>query len=206
MRLWIDGVWIDGGLRIDQWRDMASSRYDTTLNLSGGSHSIKMEYYENGGGAVAKLWWDQSSGGGTTTRSTVIVDDNGSGFQLLGPSQYWHVAAIGYNNRMYWTWNETSTVSNFARWTPNLTGGNYEVFVVVPYDNATTRNARYIIHYAGGTAQRTVNQSAYFNTWVSLGTYNFQGGTQGFVELADVTGEARGATKVGIDALKFEPR
>jgi len=52
-----DGVrlYIDNVLVIDKWIDQGATTYTTTKTLSAGSHTIKMEYYENGGGAVAKL-------------------------------------------------------------------------------------------------------------------------------------------------------
>ena len=51
-------VWVDGYLKIDQWRDQGATDYTADLNLSAGAHIIKVEYYENGGGAVAKLSWE----------------------------------------------------------------------------------------------------------------------------------------------------
>jgi PKD repeat protein len=56
-----DGVrlWIDGVLVIDQWHDGAPTTYTADLNLAGGSHNIRMEYYERGGGALAQLAWER---------------------------------------------------------------------------------------------------------------------------------------------------
>jgi hypothetical protein len=54
-----DGVrlFIDGELVLDQWIDQSPTSYIVTTLLSGGTHRIVMDYYENGGGAVAQLSW-----------------------------------------------------------------------------------------------------------------------------------------------------
>jgi PKD repeat protein/glucose/arabinose dehydrogenase len=48
-------VWVDNTLLIDRWRDQSATSYSANRTLSGGSHVIRMEYYENGGLAVARL-------------------------------------------------------------------------------------------------------------------------------------------------------
>lgn len=55
-----DGIrlWVDGNLVIDQWRDQGRTEYIAERDLAGGSHSFKVEYYENGGGANVALWWE----------------------------------------------------------------------------------------------------------------------------------------------------
>lgn len=58
-----DGVrlYIDGNLVIDKWLDEATNTYTATVDLTEGTHEIKMEYYQAFGGAVAQLTWDLSS-------------------------------------------------------------------------------------------------------------------------------------------------
>lgn len=55
-----DGVrfWVDDVLRLDQWRDQVAS-FDVDVSLSSGSHSLKVENYENGGEAAIHLTWDK---------------------------------------------------------------------------------------------------------------------------------------------------
>ncbi len=48
-------VVVDGEIIIDKWIDQAPTTYKAQKVLAAGSHTIVMEYYENGGGAVAKL-------------------------------------------------------------------------------------------------------------------------------------------------------
>ncbi len=51
---------MDNVLRLDQWRDQVAS-YDVDVSLSSGTHSLKVEHYENGGGAGIHLTWDRLS-------------------------------------------------------------------------------------------------------------------------------------------------
>jgi hypothetical protein len=53
---------------------------------------------------------------------------------------------------------------------------------------------------------RIVNQSAYSNGWVSLGTYRFRGTRDDYVSLADPTGEAYLTRLIAWDAVKWVRR
>ncbi|MBW3538334.1 PQQ-dependent sugar dehydrogenase [Candidatus Parcubacteria bacterium] len=56
--LWSDdGVrfWIDDQLLVDDWTDHPSRNYTPTVSLSEGTHTLRLEYYENGGDAAAVL-------------------------------------------------------------------------------------------------------------------------------------------------------
>jgi hypothetical protein len=54
-----DGVrlYIDNKLVIDQWREMALSRFSTEVTLGKGNHTLRMEYFDQNGAAVARLGW-----------------------------------------------------------------------------------------------------------------------------------------------------
>lgn len=54
-----DGVrlYIDNILVIDKWIDQPETTYETTIDLADGTHSIKMEFYDNTEDATAKLSW-----------------------------------------------------------------------------------------------------------------------------------------------------
>jgi len=58
-----DGIrlWIDGQLRYDAWRDQEARDMTLDLNMSKGTHEIKVEYYEHGGGARVHVWWERIS-------------------------------------------------------------------------------------------------------------------------------------------------
>lgn len=53
VRLAVDGHWI-----IDRWHESTGALYTADAYLSGGSHTIKVEYFEARDNAVAKVWWE----------------------------------------------------------------------------------------------------------------------------------------------------
>ncbi len=58
-----DGVrlFVDGTLVIDRWVDQGATTYTATIALSGGAHTVVVEYYENSWDAIAKLSWSSSA-------------------------------------------------------------------------------------------------------------------------------------------------
>jgi len=84
--------------------------------------------------------------------------------------------------------------SSAARFIPNLpTAGFYEVFVTWPLQG-NARRVKYIIHYADGDSIVYMNQDGWGvltrgagngNAWHSLGTYLFNAGQRGYIEIAD---------------------
>lgn len=48
-------VFLDGTVVIDNWRDQPPTTHTVQVPLSEGSHTVVVEYYENGGGAMAKF-------------------------------------------------------------------------------------------------------------------------------------------------------
>jgi len=130
------------------------------------------------------------------------------GFTRHGPRDWWHVAGgVGDGGEMLWTTNSQSNLYNMGDWRPNLPETRpYEVYVHIPRLNGTTTKARYEIHHAGGQTDKIINQSIYFDGWASLGIYNFNSGTKGFVRLIDTTGEASESKQIGFDAVKWEAR
>jgi subtilisin len=54
-----DGVrlYVDGVMKIDKWITQSPTTYTADVQISGGIHEIKVEYFESGGGAVASLSW-----------------------------------------------------------------------------------------------------------------------------------------------------
>ena len=206
-----DGVrlWVNGHRLIDAWVTQAPTTYVGELYLPGGPVEIKMEYYENTGGAVARLSWSPGGGPPPPPVNAVIVDDSSSGFSKGGTWSSWRTAWQGYGGGMTYTRNNDRIRSNYnwARWYPGLVpGGRYEVYVYIPGQYATTGSARYWVSHAGGYTLRIVNQYAYSNQWVSLGTYQFSGNNKDYVSLSDVTYEPYLTRYVGFDAAKWEPR
>jgi hypothetical protein len=79
------------------------------------------------------------------------------------------------------------------RWTPNIgTAGNYEVYAWWTYHTNRVTNVPYEISYNGGTDTVIVNQNdqSLSGQWNLLGTYNFVGGSSGYVEVSGENGQA----------------
>jgi murein DD-endopeptidase MepM/ murein hydrolase activator NlpD len=200
-------VWVDGALYLDKWIDQGPTTYTFDVPLTAGSHTVKIEYYENAGGAALTLSW-QALGG----VAQFVCDDGDSCLTFSGPSAYWHratacgTAALGYGGDVTWTYVNGSIVSNSAKWTPALGGpGTYQVSVFVPRCNATSQLARYKVVHNGQTEYKTVNQNAYYDAWVPLGSFAFTGAAGEYVELTDATGESYTTRRMlGFDAIKWD--
>lgn len=175
---------------------------------STGSQSISIAFADAnnpltcGGYYVSGLTEVSSCG---SSSETVIVDDLDAGFTRYGPSEYWWETTIGYNGHMWYTYVNGNDASNYARWKPVLGGsGNYSVSVFIPRDYATTQGARYAIVHNRVVDYHTVNQNAYYDEWVSLGTYDFNGRGFEYVVLLDATGESTDTGRmIAFDAVKF---
>lgn len=136
------------------------------------------------------------------------TDDAGrrgiAGFYREGHPQYWKRKSIGYGGSMLMTMTNGASRDNAAWWTPNLpVTGQYEVQAFVPANYADTHHAEYFVAHRNGLASVAINQSVYFNQWVSLGTYLFDAGTVSEVMLNDVTGEPFNTRMIGFDAVRF---
>jgi len=202
-----DGVrlWVDGRLIIDQWKDQPATTHTATIYLTQGTHPVRMEYYEHLGNALARLSWQYVTP--PPPPEEIVVDDLSPGFIKGGPYVGWHSAYTGYAGHMWWTQNSTYAVYNWALWKPSLPGpGRYEVYVYIPHYYTTTGRARYRIFHAGQRHDRWVNQNAYSNQWVSLGTYYFNARGSEFVYLSDNTHEPYLSRLIGFDAVKFVSR
>ena len=76
-------LYVDGALKIDQWRDQATTVSTADVALAAGTHTLIVEYYDNGGGAVAKLSYSAATG-------TIQVTTNlsAASFTIAGPANY----------------------------------------------------------------------------------------------------------------------
>ncbi|NPV09775.1 MAG: hypothetical protein HPY83_17675 [Anaerolineae bacterium] len=56
-----DGVrlFVNNVLVIDQWRDQARTAHSAEVDLAGGLHAVRMEYFEHLGAAFARLTWER---------------------------------------------------------------------------------------------------------------------------------------------------
>ncbi|MBI1909234.1 MAG: DUF4382 domain-containing protein [Deltaproteobacteria bacterium] len=158
----------------------------------------------------------------------LIIDDLSEGFDLHSDTPehegYWLSAKIGYpaaNPHMFYTWNNgpdasgnttTAVVQNWADWTPNVSeNGFYKVEAFIPKNHAYTKKALYQIFHRDnpddGLRETTeacrIDQSLYFDQWIDLGSYAFNGGTGEFIKLDDLTDETDTTKQIGFDAVRF---
>ena len=87
------------------------------------------------------------------------------------------------------------------RWTPTIpTTRVYEVYAWWTSLPNRSTDVQYRIRHAGGTAVVTRNQRTAGGQWVSLGTFQFNAGTAGYVQVSDVNGAG-----VSADAIRWMP-
>jgi hypothetical protein len=106
--------------------------------------------------------------------------------------------------------------TNTAIWRPYLPReGAYRVFVFIPDRDPVqwacgpleakldTTNARYTIKHRDGVTTYTVNQAPIHDGWVEIGSYYFAAGSDGYLQIDDVTGESSNTRWISIDDAKF---
>ena len=98
----------------------------------------------------------------------------------------------------------TDSSGSYATWTPSVSSaGSYEVYIW--YTEAGTRdtNAKYTIHHANGEDVFRINQQQNDGQWVSLGEFNFDQDTSGYIRVerdSESTGSSTSA-----DAVRLVP-
>jgi hypothetical protein len=167
--------------------------------------------YNNGYENLNDVYWCRGSRGGWEPAPDTLVDDlqyqyppEATGFYMFNdpPSnqRYFHDGLTGFRGHMWWTYTTVSTDTCYVTWTPALPGvGTYEVLAYIPGSNANA-DARYQVHYSGGTQIVDIDQSAYSDQWVSLGTFPFDA-NGGYVYLGDASGT--GSQHIAFDALRW---
>ncbi|MCB8960775.1 MAG: hypothetical protein H6651_10710 [Ardenticatenales bacterium] len=197
VRLFVNGVKV-----MDEWNEQSVRTFTADVDIPGGATPISLEYCEMYGLAVAKMTRTKLDVG------EIVVDNSSAGFVKGGSTTGWHSESEGYGGSLLWTQNNDMARYNYnwARWYPSVGAGLYEVYVYIPDRFTTTAQARYWISHRDGFTLRIVNQSGYSDSWVSLGTYQFQGTSADYVSLADVTYEPYMTRLIGYDAIKWVPR
>lgn len=94
-----------------------------------------------------------------------------------------------------------------ARWTPDIPSrGDYAVYVSYKTLPNSTSCALYSVKHLGGTTEFIVNQKMGGGTWIYLGTFEFEKGTEGYVSLDNEVPEGRNVDDnavVTADAVRF---
>lgn len=140
--------------------------------------------------------------------NATAVDNGAAGYS--GAGEPWFEAGCGMSGAHAWTYSTTNPAkaTAAATWAPQLPSpGFYEVLAYIPEcGGAATASARYVVHHDGNVTAKLVDQQAAAGSWVSLGTFHFDGATndQPRVELSDLTGDDNRAVRY--DALAWAPR
>lgn len=133
-----------------------------------------------------------------------IIDDVSTNFTVQGPNRYWHEAHIGYQDHLWWTKNNDAGTENVGRWNLGVTeAGKYHLTVYIPYQHATTHQARYVLHHQGNITEIVVDQGGNKNSWHSLGDFELEGTGSEYLELVDETGEADSQYEIAFDAVGY---
>ncbi|PLX11198.1 MAG: hypothetical protein C0594_03940, partial [Marinilabiliales bacterium] len=184
------------------------------------SYDGEMAYYDwpgyNNGyenldynGSYGYVPWTTKARAVETTYNDTLIDNNfyDHGFYMnnsgASHQRYFRDGNVGYNGHTWYTMTMAS-ISDVAwvSWTPSLPeAGDYEVLAYIPSNYATAVNALYRVYHEGGVSIVPVNQSTYYDEWVSLGTYTFGQGQTGYVYLGDSTGYDD--NMIAYDAVKF---
>ena len=178
-------------------------------NYYGKNASYDWPGYNNGYQNLTEVAWCIGTRYTPIAASDTVVDDLqfGKGFSmpLDAPASmtYWKDMNLGYQGH---AWMATTLGTGpgdtcFATWTPSLPDdGRYEITAYVP-SFATATDARYKITSSAGTVTVSINQNDHKDSWVSLGSYNFQKSTGGSVRLGDVSSVA--GRLLGFDAIRW---
>ena len=136
----------------------------------------------------------------------VIVDNSGAGYSESGR---WADGPVGFGLRPSYgdgenpfrlgTSRQTDGEGHVATWRPTIPeAGAYAVHVSYAPGPDRSDAVRYRVVHAGGETEVVVNQTMGAGTWVALGTFEFEAGTDGAVTLLG----SRGGS-VSADAVRF---
>ena len=85
----------------------------------------------------------------------------------------------------------SATETAVARYQPDLPeGGFYPVYAWTRYGSDRAADQLYRVHHAGGETEVTINHRRVGNGLVYLGTYYFEAGTGGYVEISNKSSES----------------
>ena len=132
---------------------------------------------------------------------------------------YWYPFANNRGHTAYLTLNasDPSNSTNHGEWHPVIPQSSYyRVQAYIAAHSAITwctgqgrtishdtTEARYSIHHANGVTTRFLSQYPLSNQWLDLGEYYFKAGSNGYVGLADLNGEAEFSTTISFSAMRF---
>ncbi len=151
----------------------------------------------------------------------VIVDNDGTGFyqEIKSKKSRWKTAnipgfALKYrtytdNNNPFthgtvrFATTEKKPEKAFAQWIPNIPEtGKYAVYVTYQTLPESVSDAKYLVFHKGGVTEFLVNQQIGNGTWVYLGTFEFDKGTNDY-GMVVLSNESKQKGVVCADAVRF---
>jgi hypothetical protein len=127
----------------------------------------------------------------------ITIDNGGTGTSFTGT---WWVSS-GPNRYGSTSLDSAGSGQDTYRWTPTIpTIRVYEVYAWWTSLPSRSTAVEYRIRHAGGTAVTIRDQRTAGGQWVYLGTFQFNAGTAGYVEVSDVNG-----ANVSADAIRWVP-
>ncbi|HRR87190.1 MAG TPA: family 10 glycosylhydrolase, partial [Phycisphaerae bacterium] len=135
----------------------------------------------------------------------VIVDNTDAGFTALSGVWSTRTSGTGEYGMNYRRATTATTASGEVQWQPTIpASGDYEVFVWYPSGDGThITDARYTVHYNGGSQTFLVNQQTNTGQWVSLGTFEFLEGSSANGRVSLTNQSATAGARVYADAVRF---
>ena len=137
------------------------------------------------------------------TAQSIIVDNVDAGFTILSGNE-WSTGSYGnpYGNDYRWAFSTTGSATHEVEWRPTISAaGGYAVSVYYVSGTNRANDATYTVHHAFGDTPIEVNQEVNGETWVNLGTFTFDAGTDGYVTLDN---QAEPVVVIA-DAVRFTP-
>ena len=134
----------------------------------------------------------------------IIIDNGGTGYSSSGSWIAGSASSDKYGSNYYYA-NVTVGPSNATTiWNPTLSYSSvYRVSVWYPQGTNRSTDSQFNVYYKNGSEAVRINQTLHGGQWVVLGTYPFNSGTGGYVELVNHTNSTAGPLVLA-DAVKFE--
>lgn len=159
-------------------------------------HYYLMKYLHNAGASV----WSVRE---RDFNSSEIIVNNDAGAPAYTETGTWTTSAsTGYNGTSYRYVYTDSTETATAIYTPTVPKAGY-YWVSVYYLNGANRatDTKYIVQHAGGSSVVHLNQEVHGNTWVYLGEFYFDAGSNAKIILSNESAESNQA--VIADAVRL---
>ncbi|MFA5925784.1 MAG: Ig-like domain-containing protein [Parcubacteria group bacterium] len=167
-------VYVDSTLILNSWIDQAPKFYSASSNISAGSHTIKVEYYENGGGAVCQFSYYKRN----PSVSTFSPSDNATGISptgnlVLNFDQTVYTSASGSNDFVIKKASDDSTIETIDAKDAKVSGHGTSTITINPAATFEEQTAYYV--QIGSDA--VYNGSGYYYGGISdSATWNFTTG------------------------------